>query len=218
MAKKTVTQSFFSWFYELFFKKVGHNMPVGPIKKIMDPFFVIIEKIACHFPIFTSFYLEPYRSMIAQELSMLPLTSEDNVLIIGCGSLPATALALAEQCDAKIDCVDVDVEAVNNAKKVLSSLKNMNTISIHHKNGLDHPMKTYTMIFVLYGIKEQIKIFEYIASTVNKKANILFRSSTDLKLAKPEVYKKMISLFVVKDQVKINSFGSIKTYLLNLKK
>jgi hypothetical protein len=218
MADKTVIQSFFSWFYDLFFKKVGHNMPVGSIKKIMDPFFVITEKIVCHFPVFTSLYLEPYRSMIAQELSMQSLSSKDTVLIIGCGSLPATALALAEQCDAKIDCVDIDIEAVQNAKEVVSSLKNMDNISIHHKNGLDHPMDTYDIIFILYGIKEQIKILEYISSSMNKNAKILFRSSTDLKLTKPKVYQKMISFFSVEDQVKIDSFGSIETYLLRLKK
>lgn len=217
MIKQNFIQSCLSAFYDLFFKKIGHKVSINPLKKFMDPFFVLIEKIVCHFPILISFYLKPYQSMVDQEISILSILPHPKVLVIGCGSLPATALALNNRYPSVIDCVDLDKKAVSNAKYVLSSLNKLDTISVYHKNGLNHSVNKYDIIFILYGIKDQKQILKYIAENSQTTTQILFRTSTDLKHAKPQVYSLMNSLFTTKNKVKIKSFGSIETYLLRLK-
>ena len=203
-------------FYELFFKKIGHNVPVGPIKKIMDPFYVLIEKIACQFPIIQPLYMRPYRSMIKQELSLFDFPEHARVLIIGCGSLPVTALALEKLYQVSIDCVDIDKDAVQNAKSVLSLMKK-DDITVHQKNGLDCPIDSYDLIYLLYGIQDQVHMLKYISKNLSNGSYVLFRTSTDIKQTNQELYETIHSLFTIKNKIEIESFGSIETYLLTLK-
>ena len=217
MKKQKLVINIFSVLYDAFFKKLGHEVSVGKTKKIMDPIYVIFEKIACQFPFIESLYIIPYRSMIKQELSMISLSDDAHVLIIGCGSLPATALALNEACNVKIDCVDIDAKAVENAKRVLSKMKNK-TISVQLKNVLDHPLKSYDLIYLLYGILDQIEMLKYISDQIDQNTIVLFRTSTDINETKPELYTTIQSYFTVKNKVQIDSFGSIQTYYLSLAK
>lgn len=209
--------NFFSMLYDAFFKKLGRDVSVGKTKKIMDPIYVIFEKIACQFPFIESLYIMPYRSMIKQELSMISVPDNAHVLVIGCGSLPATALALNETCDVTIDCVDIDAKAVENAKTVLSKMKN-ETISVHLRNVLHHPLKSYDLIYLLYGIRDQIEMLKYILDQIDDNTIVLFRTSTDINDTKPELFKTIQSYFTIKNKIEIDSFGSIQTYYLSLAK
>lgn len=216
MKQNNILDIIFSKFYDIFFKKIGHNVPVGPIKKIMDLFYAIVEKIACQFPIIQSLYIKPYRSMIKQEISMFSLPENPRVLIIGCGSLPVTALALDEMYPVSIDCVDIDINAVTNAKSVLSSM-NKDNITVHQKNGLDCSVDLYDIIYLLYGIQDQINMLKYISRNLKSNSYVLFRTSTDIKVTNRELYDTVHLLFSVNNKIEIESFGSIETYLLSLK-
>lgn len=216
MKQNNIFDIIFTKFYDIFFKKIGHNVPIGPIKNIMDPFYAIVEKIACQFPIIQSLYIKPYRSMIKQELSMFSFPTNSHVLVIGCGSLPATALALDELYPVTIDCVDIDTDAVNNAKSVLSTMKKEN-ITVHQKNGLDCSIDTYDIVYLLYGIQDQITMLKHISKNLKNTSYVLFRTSTDIKETNKELYGTIHALFTVKNTIEIESFGSIETYLLGLK-
>ena len=154
--------------------------------------------------------------MIKQEISMLSLPENPRVLVIGCGSLPVTALALDEMYPVSIDCVDIDIDAVTNAKSVLSSM-NKDNITIHQKNGLDCSVDSYDIIYLLYGIQDQINMLKYISRNLKSTSYVLFRTSSDIKVTNRELYDTVHSLFSVNNKIEIESFGSIETYLLSLK-
>ncbi len=82
-----------------------------------------LEKICRGNSVLFNLYAWPYKKTVQREIRLGSITQEDKVLNIGCGALPFTSYHINRLTGASIIAVDLDNEAVIEAKNLLSKLK-----------------------------------------------------------------------------------------------
>jgi len=216
MSKK-ITERFFSFSKQIFFEEFGTKFPAGSFKNIMDLLFVLFEKISINFPILARNYVDMYREVVLEEISMANISSTDTILVIGSGSIPSTPIILAREINAKIQAIDYDLGAVKRATAYIKNQGLTDNINIIYGDGLNYPTKNFNVIFILYGVKNQQKILEYISKNITKDTRVIYRSAKDIKSIEREDNISLSKLFLIKDNVKTMCFGSLESFLLTKK-
>jgi len=175
----------------------------------MDRVYIFFEKTFYHFEIISTFYLRLYDEITDNEIKLAHITSSDKVLVIGSGSIPATAELIVKKTHAEVYGIDRDREAVSKGREYAKIHGLDRQLHILHSEGSSFDVSTYDVIFVLYGIKGEQDLFNLLADRMNPSARIIFRQpydhgfNTDIL---PEYIKKN---FMVKDTMISPSLGSI---------
>ena len=217
MSKKIIVRCL-SWWYHLIFQRLPEVFPANTAKGIMDPFFVYMEKILVKFPFLFYQYITVYEDMITQESHLVSLTDKDSILVVGCGSLPATCLLLAKQTKATITGIDYDASAIKYATGINKQLRYEKTIKFIHADGLTYSPTKYSVIFLLYGIKVHKEILRIYADILTEKTRIIYRTIEHLEEHDPQWYQELHQLYTIQGCYTTSSFGSIASYLLVPKK
>ena len=176
---KSRIERMFSFARHIFFEEISPKFRTAPFKGLMDYAYVVFEKSSCTFEFISKYYLKFYDELVEKEIEMANITPNDNVLVIGCGSLPATSVLSAMKSKAKTVAIDCDARAVENACTFIKNINLETNIEIKHADGLSFPVKNYDVIYVLYGVKQQKEILEYLAKNINGKTRIIFRTTED---------------------------------------
>lgn len=170
----------FSFAYNVFYNYISPKFHTSSFKNFMDYTYIIFEKIAVNFEILNISYINIYQELVEKEVKLSNISSDDSVLIIGCGSIPATSILISKKSNAKkIVSIDYDLKAIKNAIKFINSSIFNTNLKFEHANGLNYSAKTFDVIFILYGIKKQDKILEYISNNVKDTSRIIFRTTND---------------------------------------
>jgi len=218
MSKKIIVHCL-SWWYHLVFQRLPEVFPANTAKGIMDPFFVCMEKILVKFPFLFHQYIAVYDDMVTQESQLVSLNDDDDsILVVGCGSLPATCLLLAKQTKAKITGIDYDASAIKYAIDINQQNKDKGTIQLIHADGLTYSPTKYSVIFLLYGIKVHKEILRTYANILTSKTRIIYRTVEHLQEQDSEWYQELHHLYTIRGCHTTSSFGSIASYLLVPKK
>jgi len=217
MSKKIIL-SCLSWWYHLIFQRLPDVFPADSAKGVMDPFFVFMEKILVKFPFLFHQYIHVYEDMVSSESQLVSLADTDTVLVIGCGSLPATCLLLAMQTKAGITGIDYDPSAIKYAKKIINQYAFTKIIQLKHADGLTYSPSEYNVIFLLYGIKVHKEILRKYADLLPSKTRIIYRTIEYLEDHDPDWYEELHHLYRIQGCHTTSSFGSIASYLLVPKK
>lgn len=106
------------------------------------------EKQCSALPLLPRLYLWRYRPMVRRELALVETDSDDRILQVGCGSVPATAALLARWTDTEVTAVDHDPEAVANARRTVRHLGLADTVSIQEADGRTVPTAQYSVVHV----------------------------------------------------------------------
>ncbi len=93
-------------------------------------------------------YMLPYGRVVRREVALARIEGEDVVLNVGCGSLPFTAVLVARLTGAKVVAIDIDPEAVEAARRVVSMLGMDESIEVLHADGLGPIPRRYTKALV----------------------------------------------------------------------
>jgi protein-L-isoaspartate O-methyltransferase len=183
----------------------------------MNYAYIVFEKFACTFEFISKYYLQLYDELVEKEIEMAKITSNDNVLVIGCGSLPATSVLSAIKSKAKTVAIDCDSKAVENACTFIKNFDFENIMEIKYADGLSYPVNNYDVIYVLYGVKQQKEMLEYLARNVNGNTRIVFRTTEDS--FKNLVGKDFLTkYFDIKKSLSSDSMYTADSYLLGKKK
>jgi len=170
----------FSFAYTVFYNYISSKFHTSSFKNFMDYTYIIFEKIAVNFEKLNISYINIYQELVEKEIKLSNISSDDSVLIIGCGSIPATSILVSKKSNAKkIVSIDYDLKAVKNAIKFINSSNFDKNLKFEHANGLNYSVKTFDVIFILYGIKKQDKILEYISKNVKDASRVIFRTTND---------------------------------------
>jgi len=136
---KRVIERFFSFAKRMFFDEISTKFHPGSAKKFMD----------------LSNYLKMYQELVDKETEMANISSKDLILVIGCGSLPITAVLISMKTKAHVIAIDRDHKAVKDAIKYIKRLHLEGYIEIEHADGLFYPLNKFDAIFLLYGVTRQ---------------------------------------------------------------
>ena len=211
---RRITEGFFSLFIYIFYRQIGTKFRTDVLKFFWDIFFVVLEKIGFKFDVISSNYIKLYDDIVEKEICMAKISSKDRILVIGCGSLPATTALIAMKTKAEITTIDVDSRAVHEASYFFKNLNLERQITVEHADGLKYPISKFDVIFVLYGVQQQKEILNYLAENMQDTTKIIFRTVCDTQGRLSNKSIDVSRLFLVKDHVSSEYLGSVDSLLL----
>lgn len=211
---RRITEGFFSLFIYIFYRQIGTKFRTDALKFFWDIFFVVLEKIGLKFDVISSNYIKLYDDIVEKEICMAKISSKDRILVIGCGSLPATTALIAMKTKAEITTIDIDSRAVHEASYFFKNLNLERQITVEHADGLKYPINKFDVIFVLYGVQQQKEILNYLAENMQDTTKIIFRTVCDTQGRLSNDSIDVSRLFLVKDHVSSEYLGSVDSLLL----
>lgn len=211
---RRITEGFFSLFIYIFYRQIGTKFRTDALKFFWDIFFVVLEKIGFKFDVISSNYIKLYDDIVEKEICMAKISSKDCILVIGCGSLPATTALIAMKTKAEITTIDTDLKAAHEASYFFKNLNLERQITVEHADGLKYPISKFDVIFVLYGVQQQKEILNYLAENMQDTTKIIFRTVWDTQGRLSNKSIDVSRLFLVKDHVSSEYLGSVDSLLL----
>lgn len=211
---RRITEGFFSLFIYIFYRQIGTKFRTDVFKFFWDIFFVVLEKIGFKFDVISSNYIKLYDDIVEKEICMAKISSKDRILVIGCGSLPATTALIAMKTKAEITTIDTDLKAAHEASYFFKNLNLERQITVEHADGLKYPISKFDVIFVLYGVQQQKEILTYLAENMQDTTKIIFRTVCDTQGRLSNKSIDVSRLFLVKDRVSSEYLGSVDSLLL----
>lgn len=120
---------------------------------------------------------------VSEIFNSLKLNENMNVVMVGCGQLPVTAIHFAEKCSAiKITCLDVISHSIGLAKKLTSKL-NLKNIDFVLTSGDVYDYKECDIIYVANMVTPKIDVIKQIARTAIKRPQVIVREPYSLGIA-----------------------------------
>jgi len=210
----TKTEHIFSNIQKLFFEELGYKFRPGTLKNLTNFLYIIFEKAGYNIESISKSYIKIYDDLVKDEIRLANITSNDNVLVIGCGSIPSTAVILARETGTQITAIDIDSQATKKAVRYIKNHNLQDNITVKTIFGTDYPIKDFNVIFILYGVKHQSNLFQYLYDGINYNTRVIYRASKDAG-SRNQLDKDQISkLFIIKDMAQNRSFGLMDSYLL----
>jgi len=158
----------------MFYEEISPKFNKELLKGLMDFSYIIFEKIALKFNFISLNYLKLYSDLVNKEIQMTEINSKDNILIIGCGTIPSTSILISKKTNANVVGIDKDKKAIKNANKFLTNI-NYKKIKLEHANGSKYPIKKFNIIMILYGVKNLDEIFNYLNKEISQDTKIIIR-------------------------------------------
>jgi protein-L-isoaspartate O-methyltransferase len=190
----------------IFFEEISPKFNKELLKTLMDFLYIIFEKITIKFNFISLNYVKLYSDLVNKEIQMTEVNSKDNILIIGCGTIPSTSILISEKTKAKVVGIDKDKNAIKNANLFLSNINN-NKIILKHADGLKYPVNKFDIIMILYGVKNLEGIFDKLYKEVKPDTKIIIRLNE-------KINKKYFKNFHIIKQIKSKYLGEVYSYLL----
>ncbi len=134
-----------------------------------------VESIAVTSPLFCKIHRRYYKKWVSREIDMAEISSSDNVLCVGGGPLPCTALEIAMQTRASVQVIDSDLKAVKRARKVIGKFNLTDKVKITLADGKSINPSDFSVIHIASQAYPRTIIFKNIWLNAPLKARILLR-------------------------------------------
>ena len=135
------------------------------------------DRIACRIKTLGELYERTIGSSYRRERERFSLSESKNILHIGCGSYPITAMILAEMDDVEIVVIDRDKRSLKRADEVIRRRNLENKIRTDYGNGTNYPLKDFDTIIVSGCSVPKIKVLTYVLKNAQPKTRIIVRAS-----------------------------------------
>jgi 2-polyprenyl-3-methyl-5-hydroxy-6-metoxy-1,4-benzoquinol methylase len=211
---KQKSSGLLSFVQNLYFQDIGNKFKPGTLKRFNSLLFILFEKIVIKFDIFLFDYINIYKLLVNEEIKLANISSNDSILVIGCGSIPSSCILLTQETEAKITGIDIDKKAVKKATNLINKLNLEKNIKIDKGNGAEYQVKNYDIIMILYGVKNLIKIFNHLSKDMKDHARIIIRAPESFNPENIEIKPILSKHFKQENKLLTKSFGTLNLYLL----
>ena len=116
-----------------------------------------------------------YRETVKKEIELAEVRENDRILCIGGGSIPSTAIQMANLTKAEIDVIDMDPKAVINARKLINRIGLDGQVSILQGKGEDMDVGCYDVIHVALQVSPKEKVVDHLWANSKKGTRIIVR-------------------------------------------
>ena len=207
----------FSFAQKIVFQEIGNRFPTKSVKTFMDYGFIVFEKMGVNFPVISDVYLQFYENVVREETKLARISSNDKVLVIGSGSLPATPILIARYSGAHVVTIDRDPKAVKTGTEYIHRNNLDRTLTVASGEGLTYPAKDFTVVFLMYGVKNTQAVIASLPHRITDNCRVVIRLMSD------EHHQivddlNITSYFTITDQVHTTALGSFDTFLLEKKR
>lgn len=136
-----------------------------------------VEILCSRSPALARMYCRPYRQVVANEIRLGGLTKDDTILNIGCGSVPFTAILMAQQTKASVCAIDLDPRAVANAKRCIAALGLSEQITVECADGTWYvPQQDCSAVVVALQAEPKTMILRHWAALQQRSIRVLMRA------------------------------------------
>ena len=138
-------------------------------------FWHFADLLSCTFQRLGKLYEEIIGIEYKKESKMFDISESKNLLHIGSGAYPITAIMLAKITDAEIVAIDRNSVAINLAKKVISKNELYKKITVKRGDGAEYPVESFDTIIISSCSVPKLEILEHIFKTAKPKSKIIVR-------------------------------------------
>ena len=122
-------------------------------RKIICYKFLFLEFLASRMNFFDKRLTFYRKKVISEELKIAKISSDDEVLFIGCGLFPSTPMMIAEETNAK------KIATIDNSKKIVQLVKSYidkkelsDRIKVEYADGMNCPVENFDVIFLATNV------------------------------------------------------------------
>ena len=118
-----------------------------------------------------------FKTLITNEINLAKIKEDEEVLFIGSGPFPITAILLNYLTSCKVYCIDKDPTAVEISKSVILKLSLLKDIKISRHQGEKVKIDKYSLILIALLAKPKYCILSNIKSQTKKDIRVICRTS-----------------------------------------
>ncbi len=138
-----------------------------------------LEKTVLYFPFLINHFRAYYRGIVKNEICLGKICSRDNVLCIGGGPLPCTALEIAEKTGAIVEVIDNDPNAIELASQIIRRLNLEDRVKVTYGDGQTFDVSCFSVVHVALQARPQDKILWNVMKKASEGTRILMRRPKD---------------------------------------
>ncbi len=137
---------------------------------------------ACNNKLDVSSYMTLLSNSVKHEFEKFCIDSKSKVLFIGSGAFPISAMVIAQEIGAEVMCLDIDVEAIDLARKVTKVLGLESIVKFSSKT-VDELcfIKEATHIIIASLVEDKFKILDNLKDKAASNVKIILRYGNGIK-------------------------------------
>jgi precorrin-6B methylase 2 len=145
------------------------------IRKASNVFWYYVDYLSFKLEKFANLYELSISQEYDKESELFDIKDDNNILHIGCGAYPITAITLTRNNGVKVTAIDRSKKAVERAKFIINKKNLDKRISIQHGDGTNYPVEKFDTIIISGCAIPRIKILKHIFETAKSKSKIIVR-------------------------------------------
>ncbi len=135
----------------------------------------LVEKFVNKNRFMLDIYGAYYKEIVDTEVNLAEIRQEDNILCIGGGAIPCTAMAISERTNARINVIDIDCEAVEKSRRLLGKLGLKDRVLVDLCNGNKVDVKSYDVIHIALQVSPKDMVVKNILDNAKSGTRIIIR-------------------------------------------
>lgn len=144
-------------------------------RKIAYCYWNIIDNLAYKMDKIADLYENTISKEYEKEYEKFDIQKDSNILHIGCGAYPITAMTITKINGAKIVGIDKNPRSVKLAKKMIHKKKLQSKVTIEQGDGENYPIDRFDTILVSGCSYPREKILKHIFETAKNNSKIIVR-------------------------------------------
>jgi 2-polyprenyl-3-methyl-5-hydroxy-6-metoxy-1,4-benzoquinol methylase len=114
-------------------------------------------------------------NIFVDEFQLAEVTEQDQVLHIGCGSLPTMSILAATEAHVKVVAIDNDRKAIQRAKQYIASQHLSDRIMVEYGDGTAYPVHPFDVIFIATNVTPIDSMLQNLRVNAKPEARIICR-------------------------------------------
>lgn len=159
--------------------------------KYANYFWYFVDKFSCKLVRLAKLYEKKIFKVYKREGEEFGIKNVKNILHVGCGTYPISALTLAELNGGNIVGIDSNPKVIKPAIEIIKKKNLEDRIKIKYGNGTNYPLDNFDMIVVSGCAVPKIKVVKHVFKTAKPGTKIIVRELYSSK----KVFDEMINTY-----------------------
>lgn len=139
----------------------------------------VLEKLSGKLSLSRNLMLTYYQPIVKKEVDLCQAQAGDEILCVGGGYFPCTAILFQQLSGAMVTVIDKDEQAVAYAKDLVQSLGYGDKVKVLHVDGLDSVASNFDIVHIAMQVSPKEAVFAQLKGTMKVDAKILIRTPKD---------------------------------------
>jgi protein-L-isoaspartate O-methyltransferase len=161
-------------------------------------FWYYVDKFSCKLERFANLYEKILRKVYKKEGEEFGINNVKNILHVGCGAYPVSALTLAELNGGNIVGIDSNPKVIKPAIEVIKKKNLEDRVKIKHGNGTNYPLDKFDMIIVSGCAAPKKNVVKHIFQTAKPGTKIIVRELYSSKRVFDDMLKNYKDIEILK--------------------